>query len=126
MNTGSPLVERWSSGLALARRTGNATALDALDDPAATPVVQDAGRRLGAVLAVLVNALDPGAVVVGGGLGLDRRYREIVAAAMREGIYDPDVRVGLEVVPAALGADAGVIGAALAATSRPSPSPAPR
>jgi hypothetical protein len=51
---------------------------------------------------------------------------EIVAAAMREGVYDPDVRVGLEVVPAALGADAGVIGAALAATSPPSPSPAPR
>ncbi len=126
MNTGSPLVERWSSGLALAHRTGNATAQDALDDPAATPVVQDAGRRLGAVLAVLVNALDPGAVVVGGGLGLDRRYREIVAAAMREGIYDADVRGGRQGVPAARGVDAGVIGAALAATSRPSPSPAPR
>jgi hypothetical protein len=26
----------------------------------------------------------------------DRRYREIVAAAMREGIYDRDVRVALE------------------------------
>jgi glucokinase len=125
MTTGAPLVERSSGGLALARRTGHATAQDALADPGATPIVQDAARRLGGVLAVLVNALDPGAVVVGGGLGLDRRYREIAVAAMREAIYDPDVR-RLDVIPATLGADAGVIGAALAATSRPSPSPAPR
>ena len=33
IGTGAPLVERWSSGLALARRTGHATAEEALADP---------------------------------------------------------------------------------------------
>jgi glucokinase len=86
-----------------------------LTDPAAAAVVEDAARRLGLALAMLVNALDPGAVVVGGGLGLDDRYRALAVTAMREAIYDADARE-LPVLPAALGADAAVIGAALAAT----------
>jgi glucokinase len=118
MNTGAPLVESWSGGLAIARRTGHADARAALGDPAAAGVVRDATNRLGAVLAVLVNALDPGAVVFGGGLGLDARYREPVAAAMRRRLYDGAVRDGLAVRPAVLGADAGAIGAALAAADQ--------
>jgi glucokinase len=114
IGTGAPLVERWSSGLALARRTGHPSAEAALADPAAAALVEDAARRLGLVLASLVNALDPGAVVVGGGLGLHAGYRARVAAALREAVYDPDAR-GLPVVPAALAADAAVIGAALTA-----------
>ena len=69
------------------------------------------------VLAALVNALDPGAVIVGGGLGLHDGYRERVEAALRAEIYDPEAR-RLPVLPAALGADAPVIGAALAAVAR--------
>ena len=80
--------------------------------------MRDATDRLGAALAVLVNALDPGAVVFGGGLGLDPRYREPVAAAMRRCLYDDAVRESLVVRPAALGADAGAIGAALAAADQ--------
>jgi glucokinase len=114
MNTGAPLVEQWSGGLALARLSGHLSAEDALADPAASEVVEDAARRLGLALATLVNALDPGAVVVGGGLGLDERYRGLAVAAMREAIYDAEARE-LPVLPAALGADAAVIGAALAA-----------
>jgi glucokinase len=114
IGTGAPLVEQWSGGLALARFSGHPTAESALADPAAAAVVEDAARRLGLALAMLVNALDPGAVVVGGGLGLDDRYRGLAVAAMREAIYDADARE-LPVLPAALGADAAVIGAALAA-----------
>jgi glucokinase len=114
IGTGAPLVERWSGGLALARRTGHRSAEEALTDPAAAAVVEDAAQRLGVVLAGLVNALDPGAVVVGGGLGLHDGYRERVAVAMRAAVYDPVARE-LPVLPAALGADAAVIGAALAA-----------
>jgi predicted NBD/HSP70 family sugar kinase len=114
IGTGAPLVEQWSGGLALARLSGHATAEDALGDPAAAAVVEGAARRLGLALAMLVNALDPGAVVVGGGLGLDDRYRGLAVIAKREAIYDADAR-GLPVLPAALGADAAVIGAALAA-----------
>ena len=115
--TGAPLVERWSSGLALARRTGHASAEEALSDPAAAAVVADAARRLGLVLAALVNALDPGAVIVGGGLGLHDGYRERVEAALRADVYDPEAR-RLPVLPAGLGGDAPVIGAALAAIGR--------
>jgi glucokinase len=114
IGTGAPLVEQWSGGLALARSSGHATAEGALADPVAAAVVEDAARRLGLALAMLVNALDPGAVVVGGGLGLDDRYRGLAVTAMREAIYDADARE-LPVLPAALGADAAVIGAALAA-----------
>jgi glucokinase len=75
LGTGAPLVERWSGGHALARRTGHASAQAALADPACAAIVEDAARRLGLVLAALVNALDPGALVIGGGLGLDDGYR---------------------------------------------------
>jgi glucokinase len=116
--TGAPLVEQWSGGLALARRSGHATAEEALADPAAEPVVADAAERLGVVLAVLVNALDPGAVVVGGGLGLHDGYRARVERVLRGAVYDPAAR-GVPVLRAGLGADAAVIGAALAAASSP-------
>lgn len=122
ISSGAPLVERWSSGLALARRTGHPDAEAALADPAAAATVEDAARRLGLVLAALVNALDPGAIVFGGGLGLRTDYRDRVVAAMRAEIYDADAR-DLPALPAALGADAGVIGAALAASPPPAPRP---
>jgi glucokinase len=83
IGTGAPLVEQWSGGLALARRSGHATAEDALADPAAADVVEEGARRLGLALAALVNALDPGAVIVGGGLGLHDGYRERVEVAVR-------------------------------------------
>jgi predicted NBD/HSP70 family sugar kinase len=117
IGTGAPLVERWSSGLALTRRTGHGSAEEALADPAAAEVVEDAAQRLGLALAALVNALDPGALIVGGGLGLNDGYRARVEAAMRAEVYDPRAR-GLPVLPAGLGADAPVIGAALAAAER--------
>jgi glucokinase len=117
IGTGAPLVERWSGGLALARRTGHASAEEALADPAAADAVEDAARRLGRALAALVNALDPGAVIIGGGLGLHDGYRARVEAALRADVYDPRAR-DLPVLPAALGADAPVIGAALAAAAR--------
>jgi glucokinase len=116
IGTGAPLVEQWSGGLALARRTGHASADAALADPAAAEVVADAAQRLGVVLAALVNALDPGAVIVGGGLGLHDGYRGQIEAAMRAEIYDFEARE-LPVLPAALGADAPAIGAALAAVT---------
>jgi glucokinase len=114
IGTGAPLVEEWSGGLALARLSGHANAEEALADRAAASVVEDGARRLGLTLAILVNALDPGALIVGGGLGSHERYRGLAVAAMREAIYDPAARE-LPVLAAALGADAAVIGAALAA-----------
>ncbi len=114
IGTGAPLVEQWAGGLALARLTGHATAEAALADPGAERIVADGARRLGLALAALVNALDPGAIVIGGGLGLNDGYRERVERALRAAVYDLDARE-LPVRPAELGRDASVVGAALAA-----------
>jgi glucokinase len=99
--TGAPPVERVASGLAL---EGGA-------------LRGEAAQALGAALAFLVNALDPAIVVVGGGLGLVAAYREGAVAAMRALVEAPDTAAA-PVVPAMLGAEAGAIGAALAAADR--------
>jgi glucokinase len=111
---GSPPVERTSGGLALAEGAGVECAELVLSDPARASFVDAAADELGLVLAVLVNALDPEAVVIGGGLGLVDRYRERVAAAARAAIEHEATRE-LPIVPAALGPRSGVIGAALVA-----------
>ncbi|HEY3613164.1 MAG TPA: ROK family protein [Gaiellales bacterium] len=112
--TGAPPLEERASGLALARAGRRERAQDVLADPALDCVVVAAATALGTVLAELVNALDPGVLVIGGGLGLAQRYRELAVAALRPLIFADDTR-DLPVVPAMLGADAGIIGAALAA-----------
>ena len=114
---GAPPVENAASGLALAAAGGRAWAEEVLADPSLDQVVETAAAALGAGLAWLVNAFDPGTVVIGGGLGLVDRYRDLAVAAMRPMIFADNSR-DLPVVPAELGADAGVIGAALAAVPR--------
>jgi glucokinase len=114
---GAPPVENAASGLALAAAGGRDWAEEVLADPALDDVVGEAAAALGAGLAWLVNALDPGKVVIGGGLGLADAYRERAVAAMRPMIFADNTR-DVPVVPAELGVDAGVIGAALAAVRR--------
>jgi glucokinase len=111
---GAPPVERTSGGLALAERAGVGDAELVLSDRARASFVDAAADELGVALAVLVNALDPEAVVIGGGLGLVDRYRERVAAAARAAIEHEATRE-LPIVPATLGPRSGVIGAALVA-----------
>ena len=118
--TGAPPLEDVASGLALARAGGRERAQDVLADPALDGVVERAAAALGKGLAELVNALDPGVLVIGGGLGLAERYRGLAVAAMRPLVFADDTRA-LPVVPAQLGADAGVIGAALAAVDAQRP-----
>ena len=112
--TGAPPVEFSIGGLALARRAGVASAEDVLADPAYAALVEGAAEELGSALATLVNALDPEALVLGGGLGLVDAYRARVVAAARAGI-EHQVTRKLPIVPAALGPRSGVVGAALAA-----------
>jgi glucokinase len=113
--TGAPPVERWSSGLGLARHAGTDRAEAVLADPAQAALVKEAADRLGAVLATLINALDPDLVVIGGGLGMESSYRELIVAATRPLVYSP-ATASLPIVPAVLGARAGLVGAgALAA-----------
>ncbi len=81
-------------------------------DPLAWQVMQETGRYLGAGLAGLVNVLNPERIVIGGGVAqagdslLKPIERTVRARAM------PAATEALQIVPAQLGEDAGVIGAA--------------
>lgn len=112
--SGAPSVERVASGAALAARTGKSRAEVVLTSKSDEPIVESAVRSLGTELARLVNAFDPEAVVIGGGLGLVDSFRQGVVSQMRNEIYAASTR-SLMVFPAALGFDASVIGAAVAA-----------
>jgi glucokinase len=120
------VLEDYASGPALARRYAAATGraaegaevvISAANDGDATAlqIVDSAADALGSSLGWLVNVLDPEAIVVGGGLGLaPGRFRDRLIEATRNHIWNPGARA-LPFVSAALGADAGLIGAALTA-----------
>lgn len=113
--TGNPPVELLASGRGLQEATGHARAHDVLTDPDCEPTVRVAADALAGAIAALVDALDPAALVVGGGLGLEPRYRWLWEPEMRARLYSRATAT-LPVVGATLGADAGLVGAALAAT----------
>ena len=83
-------------------------------DAIAIEIVETAGEALGVAVGFLVNILDPEVVVVGGGLGLcGGRYWKCFVESVREHIWAEDSRQ-VPIVTAALGRDAGVVGAAAA------------
>jgi glucokinase len=87
-------------------------------DPVAREVVRTAGEALGNCVGFLVNVLDPEAVIVGGGLGLaGGLYWDRFIAATRAHIWAESSR-DLPILPAALGVDAGLVGAATAIWQR--------
>jgi glucokinase len=84
-------------------------------DAVAAEVLEETGRWLGTGLASLANALDPERIVIGGGVA---RAGEAILGPARRTLREramsiPGSRV--EVVPAQLGNDAAVVGAALLA-----------
>ena len=84
-----------------------------MGDALAIEIVRSAGEALGNSVAFLCNVLDPVAVNVGGGLGLaGGLYWDAFVTATRAHIYAEDTRA-LPILPAALGVDAGLIGAAM-------------
>jgi len=113
---GAPPVELVASGKALAGAARVERAEDVLADPAHAGLLATAADALGSALAVLVNALDPAVVVLGGGLGAEPAYRERVARAVRARVAYPRTPP-LPVLSSALGRDGGVVGAALAASN---------
>jgi glucokinase len=121
---GGPPLEEFAAGPALATRYAQVcpgfvgTAVDVLSlaesaDRNAESIAGSAGRALGAAIAQLVNVLDPEAVVIGGGLGLAGGvYRASVEDALRAHVWSEYHR-DIPLRSAALGVDAGWIGAAL-------------
>jgi glucokinase len=120
-----PVLEEFASGPALVQRYNQLDAAHAQRAEAvlaaaasgslwAVWVVGTAGAALGVSVGWLVNVLDPEAVIVGGGLGLaGGLYWEHFVAATREHIWAGASR-DLPILMAALGPDAGLIGAAVA------------
>ncbi len=89
------------------------------DDPVAVGVVDDAARAVAAGVASVVNLLSPEVVVIGGGV------TQALGDSFIERIWDiaqryilPGAADGMRCVPAALGDDSGVTGAAAFAKAK--------
>ena len=114
---GPALVRRYNDR---ARGAATAAAEEVLwkaeaGDPVAAAAVEEAATVLGSFVALLVNVLDPAGVVVGGGLGsAPGAYWEAMVASARASVWS-EVAQSVPIVRAELGADAGVVGAGLAA-----------
>lgn len=81
-------------------------------DPAAKHRLRESGRRLGEVLAVAINLLNPQAVVIGGDMG---GAFDVYAAGVRESVYARAAALAtrdLQFLPATYADRAGLVGCA--------------
>ena len=95
-------LETTASGVAIARAADTVTAAHAIADPRQAATITAAASALAAAIAATSAPI----VIMGGVVGLNDAFFALVAA---------ELGTGSEVLPAALGADATLIGAALAA-----------
>ena len=125
----SRILEEYASGPALVSRYNQKTRQKAVkcedvieaaesQEPSAVEVVRSAGRALGSSVGFLINVLDPTVLVVGGGLGLaGGLYWQSFVESTRRHVWSDATR-NLPILPAALGVDAGIVGAATAVSNR--------
>ncbi len=112
---GPALVTRFHAAGGEAQRGEDVLQAAAHGELRAKLVVREAAHALGSSVAFLVNVTDPETVVVGGGLGsAEGLLWETFVPACRAHIY-ADATRSLPILRAALGADAGLIGAAATA-----------
>ena len=119
----NPILEEFASGPALVarynrhssrvvERAEEVTEAAEEGDRDAVMVVSSAGEALGNSVGFLVNVMDPEMIVVGGGLGsAGGLYWDSFVPSTRAHVWAENSR-GLPIVPAAMGADSGMIGAA--------------
>lgn len=116
-NQGS--LEQYASIGAIRRMTGQDPLelgqLAAKGDRAALDFWQEYGKTLGAGIASLVYVLTPEAVILGGGISASAEYFFPATLAEIQRRVHPSSRVGLRLLKAELGNNAGMIGAALLA-----------
>jgi glucokinase len=110
-------LEALASATAVAESAGAKDAEDAArrargGDAFAREAFDHAGRALGVVLAGLVNVLNPEAICIGGGMAGAFDLLEPPLLAELDARAFRLAREVVEVFPAALGGDAGVLGAA--------------
>jgi glucokinase-like ROK family protein len=80
-------------------------------DPVAVALLQDAGRRVGSMLASVVNFFNPSLIVIGGGVA---NSPDLLLASIRETVYRRSLPLAtreLLIQRSSLGGQAGVIGA---------------
>jgi glucokinase len=97
-------------------KSGDLAAAVAAGDAVALREVERAAHYLGLALGGVVNLLGPEIIVIGGGVtaALGPMFLDLIRASARDQILvDPDQTIKIE--PAALGDDAGILGAALLA-----------
>ncbi len=117
------VLEEFASGSAIAHRFGADRAEAVFEaaqagDPRAITILRTAGQAIGNSIGFLCNVLDPEAVLIGGGLGsASSVFWDELVASTREHIWSDETRA-LPIVRAALGNDAGIIGAAVMAHER--------
>lgn len=113
-NRGS--LEQYLSVPAIRRRTGlepaELGALAKLGDSAALTFWQIYGKDLGAGLASLIYVLTPEAIVIGGGVSASAEFFFPALQAEIERRVLPSSRAGLQLLPAELGNQSGMVGAA--------------
>lgn len=103
------------------REVGHVRELVALalaGEPEARALLRESGRRLGEVVAIAINLLNPQAVVLGGDMA---GAFDLYAAGLRESIYARSTALAtrsLQIVPAAYGDRAGLVGCAALALDR--------
>ena len=111
-NKGS--LEQYLSIQAIRRRAGRDPAelgaRAAAGDPSALAFWQDYGRDLGIGLATLTVVLTPQAIVIGGGIAASAAY--FLPAARAELVDRVPLATDLKLLPAQLGNQAGMAGAA--------------
>ena len=115
-HTTTQVVEDIANGPGLAAAYGQSAETLLADanagNPRAIHLIDHATQELGRVLSILAGALDPQAIIIGGGLGsAPGVYFDKLTRAIRAGLWQDQ---GLQITQAALGTDAGIIGAALA------------
>ena len=112
---GPALVRRFEAMGGKVRNAPEVLAAASAGNDRAREIVRTASLALASQVALLVNILDPEAVVVGGGLGLSEgAYWDEFIAATRRHVWS-SLHRELPILRAATGADAGWLGAAAAA-----------
>lgn len=112
-------LEGFASGLGMSRvyqlRTGRqASARDMVErraGPEGAALLEEATTALASYIGQIINMIDPHGVVIGGGLGTAPGFFDMLKAKVPAYIWAEDCR-DLPILPSALNACAGVIGAA--------------
>ncbi len=106
----SSLTKKFKAGQELTAVEIAAAAKDG--DPLSLDILEQAGRLIGHHMANLAHAFDPELFVLGGGLTtIGELFLQPIRESLEQHVMDPAYLQDLQVLPAALGDDAGLIGA---------------